>query len=215
MADNMEIWNSLKRPPKEALKPINFGALKGKSDIDPVWRDKAMTSCFGPCGVGWYFDVDKLWSEPAPNDCCFAFAQVSIYYKMENGEWSKPVRGVGGNMLVKLGNGVPRENDEGYKMAITDAVGTAMRKIGVAADIYEGKFDGAKYVDEPTTIVGEDLETIKKMVKDCVTDLPAFLRFAQAKNLETIPVQNKIKVLNALNKKMAEIKRDREPGEDG
>ena len=44
-----------------------------------------------------------------------------------------------------------KPNDEGYKMAITDALGTAMKVIGVAADIYRGNFDGSKYREDPAT----------------------------------------------------------------
>ena len=33
-------------------------------------------------------------------------------------------------------------------MAVTDAIGTAMKMIGVAADIYFGKWDGSKYKDD-------------------------------------------------------------------
>jgi hypothetical protein len=36
-------------------------------------------------------------------------------------------------------------NDEGYKMAITDALSVAMKSLGVAADIYMGLWDGSKY----------------------------------------------------------------------
>ena len=55
---------------------------------------------------------------------------------------------MGGTTLIKLGKGALLPNDEGYKMAVTDALGTALKMLGVAADIYMGKFDGSKYVDE-------------------------------------------------------------------
>ena len=38
-------------------------------------------------------------------------------------------------------------SDEGYKMAVTDALSVAMKSLGVAADIYAGKWDGSKYAD--------------------------------------------------------------------
>ena len=50
---NMENWNALSRVPPQHLKPISFGALKGKSDINPQWRYKAMTEIYGQCGEGW------------------------------------------------------------------------------------------------------------------------------------------------------------------
>lgn len=147
MAENLSIWNALKRPPKDALKTISFGALKGKSDIDPMWRVKTMTKQFGPCGIGWKFEIKRVWNEPAPNDQVFSFAEVLIYIRDGEG-WSDPIPGIGGNMLVQLAKGNPKENDEGYKMAVTDALGTAMKMIGVAADIYMGQFENGRYRDE-------------------------------------------------------------------
>ncbi|MHA1280854.1 MAG: hypothetical protein ACTSQ8_27265, partial [Candidatus Helarchaeota archaeon] len=41
-------------------------------------------------------------------------------------------------------------NDEAYKMALTDALSVAMGRIGIAADIYMGKWDGSKYSDMET-----------------------------------------------------------------
>ena len=43
MEKAIEIYNSLSRPPVDALRPIQAGKLKGKTDINPQWRYKAMT----------------------------------------------------------------------------------------------------------------------------------------------------------------------------
>ena len=219
MTDNLKVWNALKRPPKESLKLITFGALKNKHDIDPMWRVKAMTEQFGPCGVGWKFEIKRVWCEPAPNEQTFAFAEVWVYLAVHGGssEWSDPIPGVGGNMLVQLAKGNPKENDEGYKMAVTDALGTALKMIGVAADIYMGKFDGSKYKDEenepPQYIDAADLKTLKSLFDESGADKAAFLAFAGAKSFETIPAQAYGKLMGMLNKKLDMIN-SREPGSD-
>ncbi|ELY5698926.1 hypothetical protein SNM00_003877, partial [Acinetobacter baumannii] len=46
--DNLHIWNAVKQTPTNFLKKIEFGYLKGKSDINPQWRLMAMTQAFGP-----------------------------------------------------------------------------------------------------------------------------------------------------------------------
>jgi hypothetical protein len=224
IAENLKVWNALKRPPKEALRTIGFGALKGKSDIDPMWRVKAMTEQFGPCGVGWKFEIKRVWCEPAPQEQVFAFAEVWVYTAKKTSddlimpdEWSAPIPGIGGNMLVKLANGKPKDSDEGYKMAVTDALGTAMKMIGVAADIYMGKFDGSMYVDDGNGFIdGEDLNNIKKLVDEVVENMATFLKVADADDLSTIPVKNHNKVLSLLNKKKINMSKSkmREPGED-
>ena len=52
MSDNLKIWNAVKQVPPSFLKPIGFGKLKGKSDINPQWRIMAMTQAFGVVGHG-------------------------------------------------------------------------------------------------------------------------------------------------------------------
>ncbi len=144
---NMSVWNSVKAPPKSALKTIKGGRLSGKTDISPQWRYEIMTQVFGACGFGWKFSIEKTWTTEAPDGQVFVFAQVLVLYKQGN-TWSDPIQGVGGSMLVAKEKAGLHANDEGFKMAVTDALGTALKMIGVAADIYAGKWDGSKYKDD-------------------------------------------------------------------
>ena len=144
MKDAISIYESLARPPKEALREIQAGKLKGKTDINPQWRYKAMTEKFGLVGIGWKYEIQKLWIETGAKDEKLAFAQVAVLVK--DGEaWSEPIVGIGGSKLVAIEKGSPVSNDEGYKMAVTDAFSTALKMLGVAADIYAGRWDGSKY----------------------------------------------------------------------
>lgn len=143
----MQLWESLCRPPVSALKEIEAGRLKGKSDISPQWRLRVMTETFGPVGIGWRYYIERLWTEPGPNDQVFAFATVIVQVK-QGDEWSEQIPGIGGHMLVVKEKSGLYANDEAYKMAVTDALSVALKSLGVAADIYEGKFDGSKYTDD-------------------------------------------------------------------
>jgi hypothetical protein len=145
----MENWNKLKTPPASALKKIDGGRLKGKTDINPQWRYEAMTSVFGECGIGWKWEIVKLWTEPAPEGQVFAFAQVNVYI-CYGAEQSNPIPGIGGSMLIEKEKNGLHANDEAYKMATTDALSVALKFLGVGSDIYMGKFDGSKY-NEPKT----------------------------------------------------------------
>lgn len=148
MKDAIKVYESLARPPKHALRTIEAGKLKGKTDINPQWRYKAMTEKFGLVGIGWKYEVQKLWTEQGAGNERLAFAQVAVFVK--DGEtWSEPIVGIGGSRLVALEKGSAVSNDEGYKMAVTDAFSTALKMIGVAADIYAGRWDGTKYKDAP------------------------------------------------------------------
>ena len=149
----MDTYKKLSTPPKWALKPIGAGRLKGMTDISPQWRYQVMTEVFGLCGIGWKFEVIKKWTEQGPDNQVCAFVDIHLYVKQD--EWSAPIPGTGGSMLVAKESKGPHVSDECWKMATTDALSSAMKVIGVAADIYAGHWDGSKYrtVDAPPTAV--------------------------------------------------------------
>jgi hypothetical protein len=137
-------YERLAKPPSDAVKQITGGKLKGFSDINPQWRYEALTNEFGLCGVGWKFEIANTFTEPIPaTQELMIFVQVNLYVK-DGDKWSEPIPGFGGDFLIfKDKNGI-HGNDEGYKMAITDALGSAAKVIGVAADIYRGRME-SKY----------------------------------------------------------------------
>lgn len=143
--DKLSWWEALATPDDGALKKIQAGRLKGKSDINPQWRYLAMTRLFGPCGVGWKFEIVRQWTEPGADGEVLAFVNVNVYVRTHyEGAWSDPIPGTGGNTLVVKERSGMHNNDEAFKMATTDALGTAMKMLGVAAEVYMGGFD-SKY----------------------------------------------------------------------
>lgn len=40
---NMDLYDAFRAVPQEAKKAIGGGRLKGKTDINPMWRLKALT----------------------------------------------------------------------------------------------------------------------------------------------------------------------------
>jgi hypothetical protein len=146
--NNLDLWNKLNKPPPSALKTIGAGRLKGMSDINPQWRLQVMTEHFGQIGIGWYYEIVEMWTEDGAGGELMAFVQINLF-TCNGGVWSKPIVGIGGSALVAKESSGLRANDEGYKMATTDALSVAMKQLGVASAIYEGRWDGSKYKDEP------------------------------------------------------------------
>ena len=167
----MDNWDKLKQPPKWALKEIKGGRLKGMTDIKPQWRYQVMTEVYGECGVGWKYDIVKTWTEPGPDGQVFAFAEIKLYTKIDD-TWSEPIPGIGGDMLVAKESKGLHCSDEAFKMAITDALGVAMKMLGVAADIYAGMWTGSKYKEKPeeTKPIKIDLGHLQKEVDACKTE---------------------------------------------
>lgn len=141
--DNMRYYNLLRECPKEAQRPIQAGRLKGKSDINPMWRIKALTVAFGPCGIGWWYTIDKQWLEAGNGPEIAAFCNITLYYK-ENGEESHGIPATGGSGFVQVERNGHYTSDECFKMALTDAISVAAKALGVAADVYWAQ-DRTKY----------------------------------------------------------------------
>ena len=143
MDNNMKYYNQLTTPPAEAVKPISGGNLKGKSDINPQWKIEAMTATFGPCGIGWKFNITDEKTFQCGDGQILLFLTVALMY--HDGEcWSEPVYGCGGDFIIEKNKNGLVPNDEAYKMCLTDALGNAMKCIGVAGDVYRGFWD-SKY----------------------------------------------------------------------
>lgn len=135
-----ERYSKLKTPPVSALSTIPYGRNKGKSDINPQWKYEAMTEVYGLCGLGWKFAIDETNIIDLPNGEKMIFMKVALHVK-DGDSWSEPIYGYGGDFIVKKETAGLYADDEAYKKCLTDALGNALKNIGVAADVYRGMFD--------------------------------------------------------------------------
>lgn len=179
--DNLSIYERVRSVPTEAKKAIEAGRLKGKSDINPMWRIKKLTEVFGPVGFGWYTEVIKTWTEVDENSDVAVFVDINLFVK-KDGEWSKPIYGNGGNKLIsherKYENGtqvlVPYLDDDAYKKAYTDAISVAAKALGVGADVYfekdVTKYDTALSQSEPVQaqVAGTPVPEVKPTLSPSV-----------------------------------------------
>lgn len=139
---NLDLYNKLKVVPQEAIKPIQNGRLKGKSDINPMWRIRTMTEHFGVCGIGWKYVITKQWTETYGTETK-AYCNIDLFIKVD-GQWSDAIQGTGGSSEVTMERNGSYVSDECYKMALTDALSVAMKALGVGANIY---FEKGKSMD--------------------------------------------------------------------
>ena len=145
---NMRIYDAVRAVPPEAIKPITAGRLKGKSDINPMWRIKVLTEQFGPCGEGWYTEGVRFWTVIQEKSMEMAvFCELQLHTKGENG-WSAPIYGIGGNTVIAAEKNGLYLDDEAYKKAYTDALSVACKALGIGADVY-WQADRTKYSPRP------------------------------------------------------------------
>lgn len=140
---NMRIYNKVRAVPEEAKREIAAGRLKGKTDINPMWRIKALTEQFGICGIGWKYVITDKRLEAGADGEVSAFVDIDLFIKV-GGEWSEAIPGTGGSAFVaKERNGL-YTSDECFKMALTDAISVACKALGFGADVY-WQADATKY----------------------------------------------------------------------
>lgn len=207
---NLGIYDAVRAVPQEAQKQIIGGRLKGKTDINPMWRIKALTEQFGPCGIGWRYEIKRLWLESGASGEVAAFSEI-VLYVYTGGEWSAGIPGIGGSMFVESEKAGPHTSDECYKMATTDALSVACKALGVGADIYweadRSKYDKAapaQKPDEPKTVTATQAKEIYSLAvsmwgeKDAQARLRTDMGIASLKGLPDTQYAAVVKELQEL-----------------
>ena len=181
---NMRIYDAVRSVPPEAIKPITAGRLKGKSDINPMWRIKVLTEQFGPCGEGWYTDGVRYWTVIQEKSLEMAvFCELQLHTRCENG-WSAPIYGIGGNTVIAAEKNGLYLDDEAYKKAYTDALSVACKALGIGADVY-WQSDRTKYsgVTEPDTRQPAAVQPMQQPAAVQFDYRAALTQYKQARNL--------------------------------
>jgi hypothetical protein len=142
--EHLEIYRKYEQPPTWALKEIQAGRLKGKSDINPQWRIEVLTETFGIVGFGWKYVITKQWIEKGGKDEIAAFTNIDLFIKVDSA-WSDAIPGTGGSSFVASEKNGLYTSDECFKMSLTDAISVACKAIGIGSKIY----NGSKYDKQP------------------------------------------------------------------
>lgn len=147
--ENLAIYNAVRSVPDSAKRQIGAGRLKGKTDINPMWRLKTLTEQFGPCGIGWKYTITDKRLEEGANGEVAAFLDIDLFVKVD-GAWSDAIPGTGGSAFVAREKSGLYTSDECFKMALTDAISVACKALGFGADVY-WEADRSKY-DKPAPV---------------------------------------------------------------
>ena len=138
MKKNMEIWNALNKTNPDFTTKFNKFGGKELTTIDAHYQIQMMTDLFGPVGKGWKYNVEYKYQDG------LVFAEVCVQYYQDH-KWYEygPVCSV--QNLSKKNGGL---DDEAPKKAMTDAMTKAFSHLGMSADVFLGKFDDNKYVED-------------------------------------------------------------------
>ena len=190
MTDNLKTWDALcKSDPAHTKKFNRPGGFKGTS-LKPIWQIKMMTEHFGPCGEGWGIGEPKFETIHCEKET-LVYCTASIWH----GERSNIIYGVGGDKARQSRSGGDFCDDEAFKKAFTDAVGNALKYLGVGGDIHMGQHDDDKYVDamrrefaerDAPKITESQIDDLMAQMKARRVTTTEFLRTCQLDKIEEL-----------------------------
>jgi hypothetical protein len=194
MAGNTEIWDALKKTdPAQTKKFSRSGGFKGTA-IKPIYTEHKMTEQFGACGIGWGIEAPTFTTSVGSEGQVAVYCTVAIWVT-QDGKRSAPIYGVGGDMVVVKQSSGLRTDDEAFKKAFTDAVGNAMKHLGMSADVHMGLFDDSKYVQERQS---EEARQHDPETGEFVDDRPEAPRASKAMSrAEYAEFQSRIRMANS------------------
>lgn len=137
MSKHMELWNKVCETDPKHTKKVTFG--RGFTAIDPMWQVHNATEQFGPAGEGWGWEVrDTVFLQTN---------QVACLVRVWHGSPDKYIE-QWGQCGMYIDKNDSKKDDDCMKKATTDGLTKCLSYFGFNADVFLGKFDDNKYVQE-------------------------------------------------------------------
>jgi hypothetical protein len=134
---NLELWNKVCKTDPAHTKKVNFG--RAITAIDPYHQVRNATEVFGPAGDGWGWEVVNVQHLPTN--------ELGILVRLWHGSPEKYIEQWGQASLY-IDKAETKKDTDCFKKATTDGVTKCLSYLGFNADIFLGKYDDNKYVQE-------------------------------------------------------------------
>lgn len=146
MSKNKELWSRAFTTDPKAVKAITGKQYKGNSP-KPYWIVERLTDEFGPCGIGWGFQILNERFERFSDTDTLHIAAVRFWYVLDGqrGELEQIGQTKASYMT---GSGAFLLDEDAPKKSVTDALVKCASYLGFAGDIFSGRWDDSKYVAE-------------------------------------------------------------------
>lgn len=147
--DNKALWKRAFTTDPQAVKPITGKQYNGNSP-KPYWIVERLTDEFGPCGIGWGFQIISERFEHFGSGAdaeSLHIASVRFWYML--GDKRGELEQVGQTRAsYTTSKGKFLVDEDAPKKSVTDALVKCASYLGFAGDIFSGRWDDSKYVAE-------------------------------------------------------------------
>lgn len=165
----MELWEQIDTTDPRYTKKMTSGARL--TSINGEYQMKRMTELFGPCGLGWGYEIKSsdlldggpIDGNPELPSILLHTMHVMLWYRephsLSTYTGESGIHEIGKCHVEGIGHtsfryGATRDGQRGAmvdleyeKKSLTDALTNAMAKLGMAADVRMGMFDERDYVE--------------------------------------------------------------------
>ena len=198
MTDNMKLWNSVEKTDPAHTKKVKFG--RGFTAIDPHSQVMNATKAFGPAGEGWGWNVMRV-EYTVTNDVAIL---VGLWVQKNEGLYSPGLQQWGQASLY-IDAAESKKDTDAFKKAMTDGLTKCLSYLGFNADVFLGKFDDNKYVQQRQEEVIKDAAAERENSPEyegAVSKADAVI-----KNIEACETREEVNVLrDKVKKTFSEVK---------
>ena len=146
MSNNKALWARAFTTDPRAVKAITGKQYAGNSP-KPYWIVERLTDEFGPCGIGWGFQIISERFERFSDTDTLHIAAVRFWYVLEGQRGELEQIGQTKSSYT-TSSGKFMLDEDAPKKSVTDALVKCASYLGFAGDIFSGRWDDSKYVAE-------------------------------------------------------------------
>lgn len=160
---NTQLWDQVQKTDPSFTK--EFVGPEGKmfTAINSAYLARKATEVFGPCGIGWGFDVeDEKYVSGYPlgidkdgnslGNSVVHVIRLKLWYML--GDKRGEVTQFGQTTFVGNGSTGLYHDEDAPKKSITDAISKCLSLLGFSSDVHLGLWDDNKYVADLRTEFG-------------------------------------------------------------
>lgn len=146
--NNLELWQKVEKTDPKHTKKARIGQMNITA-ICPQYQRMNATKIFGPFGYGWGVDNPEYSFMDFPDNTKLCTYTATFWYVHNEKKSSFPIQS---NTKVAFvtqgGKGYLKIDDEYAKKAATDALTKGLSMLGFNSDVFLGKYDDNKYVNQ-------------------------------------------------------------------
>lgn len=162
---NLSIWEKVQKTNPKHTKQANVGG-RTMTSINPTFQIKQATQIFGSYGAGFGLENTNFEYKEF-GTTTLLILHCDFFYKVDDTKHSFPLSGAI-KMAYVSGKGREIIDDDAHKKIETDLTTKALSKLGFSADVFMGKYDDVKYMNDIIKeFQEEESKEVKALINNC------------------------------------------------